>query len=303
VKGLEISFLQYERGLKQRRLKVINQMDLELKEGEILAVVGSSGSGKSLLADAVFGLLPANARCEGSIYYKGKKLSQRDKESYRGNEWALIPQSVNYLDPLLTVEYQIALSIKNKKEKDALIDDLMQRYQLPKAVRGYYPHQLSGGMARKVLLSCALASNAELIIADEPTPGLDAYGVEEVLHDFQILVEQGCSILMITHDIQAALKIADRVAIFYAGTTLEVAEAADFDGDGIGLRHPYTRALNDARPNRKFIPIPGVQPCCGGLTLGCLFCERCSCHKEKCETVVPDYRELREGKVRCHYAS
>ena len=112
-------------------------------------------------------------------------------------------------------------------------------------------------MARKVLLSSALVSECEVIIADEPTPGLDEKSLNEALKDFRDLADNGCALLLITHDIDAALKIADRVAIFYGGTTLEIANVEDFKNNGMNLRHPYTKALFNALPNNDFEPIEG----------------------------------------------
>lgn len=303
VKNLGLSFSQYTKGLKRNDLKVITNLDIELYNGEILAVVGSSGSGKSLLANAIFGLLPDNASLEGEIYFEGQRLSQRDKEKIRGDKIALIPQSVNYLDPLQPVGKQIGISVKKKEMRAQVTEDLLEKYGLQRAVAGYYPFQLSGGMARKVLLATALAYDAKVIIADEPTPGLDDASLEEVLKDFRSLADEGRGILMITHDIEAALKIADKVAIFYAGTTLEVANAKDFDQTGHRLRHPYTKALNKARPDVEFAPAEGNQPYPGMLPAGCLFSDRCNMKTEKCNCEMPRFKDIRDGKVRCFYAT
>lgn len=303
VSNLEVSFSQYTKGLQRQNLKVITNLDIELYQGKILAVVGSSGSGKSLLAHAILGILPDNAVAEGDISYSGKVLTAKDKEKLRGKEIVLIPQSVNYLDPLKKVGKQVGISVDNKHERQSIVSHLFSKYGLGKQVESYYPFQLSGGMARKVLLSTALASNAKVIIADEPTPGLDEEALNEVLRDFREFADNGCTILMITHDIQAALKIADNIAIFYAGTTLEVASASDFDGSGEKLRHPYTKALYRALPNNEFIPLPGTQPLPDELSSGCLFCDRCSWKTSRCEEEKPQFKDIRNGKVRCIYAT
>ncbi len=303
VRNLEISFSQYTKGLRRIDSKAINNLDIDLYKGEILAVVGSSGSGKSLLAHSILGILPSNANLKGDIYYKDEILDEKRKEKLRGKEIVFIPQSVNYLDPLMEVGKQVKISIKDKKKSNTILERVFRKYNLDKKVEKYYPFQLSGGMARKVLLSSALVSNAEVIIADEPTPGLDEKSLNEALKDFRDLADNGCAVLIITHDISAALKIADRVAIFYGGTTLEVAKADDFKNNGENLRHPYTKALYNALPNTKFTPIKGSQPLASELPVGCLFYDRCEKRTPDCENIKPEMRELRDGKVRCLYAT
>ena len=306
VKDLGISFSQYTNGLVRGDLNVIRNLDIELYEGEILAVVGSSGSGKSLLAHAILGILPDNACTQGDIIYKGEILDEKRKEKLRGDEIVLIPQSVNYLDPLKKVGKQIKISIKDKDKKtqDEIVDNLFKKYNLDKKVKNYYPFQLSGGMARKVLLSTALASDSKVIIADDPTPGLDEESLNEVLKDFRDIADSGRAILMITHDIMAALKIADKVAIFYAGSTLEIANTSDFKQKEVELRHPYTKALYKALPNHDFVPIDDkTQPLPNELPKGCVFSDRCPLKDKNCENQVPKIREIRNGKVRCIHAT
>ena len=306
VKDLGISFSQYTNGLVRGDLNVIRNLDIELYEGEILAVVGSSGSGKSLLSHAILGILPDNACTQGDIIYKGEILDEKRKEKLRGDEIVLIPQSVNYLDPLKKVGKQIKISIKDKDKKtqDEIVDNLFKKYNLDKKVKNYYPFQLSGGMARKVLLSTALASDSKVIIADEPTPGLDEESLNEVLKDFRDIADSGRAILMITHDIMAALKIADKVAIFYAGSTLEIANTSDFKQKEVELRHPYTKALYKALPNHDFVPIDDkTQPLPNELPKGCVFSDRCPLKDKNCENQVPKIREIRNGKVRCIHAT
>ena len=299
VKDLGISFSQYTKGLRRRDLQVITNLDIDLYEGEILAVVGSSGSGKSLLAHAILGILPDNATTEGHIIYKGKKLTSKEKENLRGNEIAFIPQSVNFLDPLMKVSKQVKISIDNKEEANKRQRKIFNKYKLDKKVDNFYPFELSGGMARKVLLSTALVSDCKVIIADEPTPGLDEESLNEALKDFRSIADSGCAILMITHDIEAALKIADKIAVFYAGTTLEVANVSDFKGDGKNLRHPYSKALFNALPQNGFKPIQGTQPMPHELPKGCLFQDRCECVSKECRVVRPNAKVIRDGMVRC----
>ena len=188
VENVSISFIQYTQGLNQRDLKVITDLTLDISEGEILAVLGSSGSGKSLLAHAIFGILPENANLNGKIKYKGKELTQEDKEEIRGKDIVLVPQSVNFLDPLMKISDQAIGHVETdaeKKEKKQKQREIFEHYNLGPEVDDMYPFQLSGGMARRVLVSTALLSDPKLVVADEPTPGLDQKTVEETLNHFK----------------------------------------------------------------------------------------------------------------------
>ena len=254
VEHLHLTFTQYARGLRKRELEPIKDLNLELYQGEILAIIGSSGSGKSLLAHAIMGIVPYNATVSGDVFFKGERLTEKVREKIRGKELFLVPQSVTYLDPLLTVEKQIQVSFErnpSSKMKNLSIDKLLAHYGLGPEVRRYYPHQLSGGMTRKVLLVCALAADADVLIVDEPTPGLDEAALQDVLDDFNKLRDAGKSVLMITHDIKAALKIADRIMVFYEGESVETALPEDFTDNGIRLKHPYSRKLVQALPHVK----------------------------------------------------
>jgi len=302
VSDLSISFNQYTRGLKQRELNVVSGLDVSLKKGEILAIVGASGSGKSLLAHSILGILPSNANVSGSIKYKGQELTAKRQESLRTSEIALIPQSVNFLNPLMRIAKQVR-SPTNDKATIKAQREVFERLHLGSEVEDMYPFELSGGMARRTLLSTAIVRDAQLIIADEPTPGLDPVIIKEALQSFRNLADDGHTIMFITHDIEAALQIADRIAVFYAGTTLEVASVEDFTGDGSRLRHPYSRALWRALPQNDFIPIAGSQPKATDLPPGCLFAPRCALMIPDCSEVQPDMRDLREGKVRCLHAT
>lgn len=299
VEDLCITFSQYTTGLHRKDLEVISKLNLELYAGEILAIVGASGSGKSLLANSILGILPENAEESGNIYFDGVLLDQKKKESLRGKKISLIPQSVNYLDPLLRVGKQIEISMSGKKGKSELIKTLFEKYHLPVSTMECFPFQLSGGMARKVLLATALMAEPDVIIADEPTPGLDEKSLDEVLKDFREIANEGKGVLMITHDIEAALRIADKIAVFYAGTTIETLPCSDLIKDGLGPRHPYTNALDKARPHTDFQLTKGTQPYPDKRRKGCIFSDHCPLKKEECSLEMPSYRDLRGGKVRC----
>lgn len=302
VEDLSISFKQYTSGLRQHTLQVISSLTLSIQEGEILAVVGASGSGKSLLAHAILGILPSNARMSGTINFAGEELTSSRQSALRGTEIALVPQSVNYLDPLMRVGKQVRTSVNNNDRISAQ-REVFKRYQLKSNVEGMYPFQLSGGMARRTLLSTAMVSGARLIIADEPTPGLDPIVMAEALNHFREFADIGRAVMLITHDIESALTIADRIAVFYAGTTVEIAPVADFNGKGEELRHPYTRALWNALPQNDFIPISGSSPHPNDLPDGCLFAPRCGMSTSECRKARPKMNEVRGGMVRCIHAT
>ncbi len=302
VENVSISFIQYTAGLNQRDLKVITDLTLDVSEAEILAVLGSSGSGKSLLAHAIFGILPENANLSGTIKYGGKVLSQKDKEEIRGKDIALIPQSVNFLDPLMKISDQAIGYTENdneKKEKKIKQRKIFEQYNLGPEVDDMYPFQLSGGMARRVLVSTALLSKPKLVVADEPTPGLDQKTVKETLNHFKKMKEDGVGVLLITHDIHAALEIADRIGIFYAGYVIEIAENKDFSGDGENLLHPYTKALYNALPANGFKLTKGHQPLHGEIPKGCPYYDRCEIRLDKCSEERPQLINLGNKKVRC----
>ncbi len=304
VQDLNITFTLYGRGLAQKQLTVITQLDLDVKAGEVVAVVGASGSGKSLLAHAILGILPDNAQVSGKMLFKGEPLTLNRCQDLRGKAIALIPQSIGYLDPLMHVGQQVQrtaqLSGLSRPAAKAAVDRTFARYRLAAIVQRLYPFQLSGGMARRVLVSTAVVSQAELVIADEPTPGLHPDVVTETLNHLRELASEGKGVILITHDIEAALQIADRVAVFYAGTTVEIAHAQDFSNNKI--RHPYTQALWRSLPQNEFIPISGSQPTPDALPDGCLFSDRCPWVTQECRLDRPPFLQVRGAPVRCIHA-
>jgi len=298
VEDFVVAFNMYEKGFKKKDLEVIHKLSLEVNRGEIIAVVGSSGSGKSLLAHAILNLLPKNAKVSGNISYKGKALDAKVCDKILGREIAFIPQSVDYLDPLMKVEKQVR-GIFSTKER---VHQIFNRYGLGEDTGQKYPFQLSGGMARRVLISSAVIQNPELIIADEPTPGLNIEMAMETLNHFRELADAGTAVLMITHDIDLALHVADRIAVFYAGTIVESAPTADFLAGKEALRHPYSKAFIEALPQNEFKPLAGTQPYAGNLPTGCLFADRCAHRSENCIKDVA-MRTVRGGDVRCTHAT
>ena len=301
VSDLSVSFRMYDSGLEQKQLPVISSLSLKVLPGEILAVAGSSGSGKSLLASAILGILPGNATVSGSLRFDGEPLTPERQAKLRGTEIALVPQSVAFLDPLMKVGAQVDGHRKPRPTERRR--KLFRRFGLPEQTERLYPFQLSGGMARRVLVSTALLTSARLIIADEPTPGMSLEQAEEALAMFRAMADEGKGVVLITHDIVLAFHIADRIAVFYAGTTVETAPAADFRQGPEALRHPYSKALWRALPQHEFRPIPGFQPYAGNLPRGCLFAPRCPCRTAECEKSVPPMQTVRKGEVRCFHAT
>ena len=294
VDNLSVAFSMYNKGLSKRDLEVIHELSIDVKKGEIVAVVGSSGSGKSLLAHAIMGILPENAKTKGSIKYYNNELNEKYLKKVRGKDIAFIPQSVDFLDPLMKVGKQV-IGINGNKERQK---EVFKKYNLDDKVAEMYPFQLSGGMARRVLIATAVMNEAKLIIADEPTPGLNLELAMETLNNFREIADNGCGVLLITHDVDLALNVADRIAVFYSGTIVEIAKVEDFIKGKDALRHPYSKAFIDALPQNKFKELPGFQPYAGNLPKGCLFRDRCSLRTDECSKTIK-MRKVRDGEVRC----
>ena len=299
VNNLSISFTQYVQGLNRHDSKVISDLTIDVDESEIVAILGSSGSGKSLLAHSILGILPYNANVTGEIKYKGQVLDEKLKANLRGKEICLIPQSVNFLDPLMKVSEQAIGECKDKKEHDAkkiIQREIFARYGLDESVDDLYPFELSGGMARKVLLSTALIGDPTLLIADEPTPGLDAKSVEETIEDIKNLKEHGKGVLLITHEIDVALKTADRIAIFYSGYVIEINKVENLKNADNAL-HPYTKALINSLPRNGFKLTEGVQPL--DEVPGCPYYENCPIRSDRCNKEKPNLEEYEGAMIRC----
>ncbi|SHM39086.1 peptide/nickel transport system ATP-binding protein [Anaerosporobacter mobilis DSM 15930] len=302
IDNLSLSFQMYKGFVEQQQLEVISNLSVTVHSGEILAIVGSSGSGKSLLAHAILGILPENATIKGTLRYKDRILTSSYQEELRGEKLALVPQSVSYLDPLMKISGQV-IGHKDKSKRKLALKNIFKRLELEEKTENMFPFQLSGGMARRVLVATAVIGDAELIIADEPTPGMQTDQALEALAIFRKLADEGKGIILITHDIDLALNFADNVAIFYAGTTLEITPPKDFLDGEHALRHPYSKALYRAMPQNGFTPLAGLQPYAGTITKGCPFAPRCAECMEQCKKEIPPMRKLRDGYVRCYYAT
>lgn len=296
VEHLSVQFTQYGRGFRKHRFYAVRDLSLTVREKELVAVVGSSGSGKSLLAHGVLGLLPYNAGMGGTVSFQGEPLDERRLKQLRGREIVFVPQGVSHLDPLMKIGSQMRMG-KNDPETKAASRHALERYGLGAEAEEKYPFELSGGMARRVLIGTAVMASPRLVIADEPTPGLHLRAARRVLSHFRELADEGAGVLLITHDLELALEVADRIVVFYAGTNVEEALAADFQQENT-LRHPYTRALFQAMPRNGFHPTPGVQPYGKEMPKGCPYGPRCPWAEEACRKEIP-YRSQNGGWVRC----
>ncbi|MFF4607119.1 ABC transporter ATP-binding protein [Streptomyces sp. NPDC001339] len=289
-----------------RHVAAVTGARFDLAPGECLALVGESGCGKSVLASALLGLLPANAETAGSALLGGTDLlraSERElSRTIRGRRVGLVPQSPSaHLTPVRTVRSQLEETVREltdtaKPGLRAAAEAAAERAAFPLDHLDRHPHQLSGGLAQRAATALALVGDAPLLLADEPTTGLDRALVDRTVDELRRHVDQGRALLMITHDLAAAERIADRVAVMYAGRIVELADAARFFG-APGPRHPYARGLLDALPDRAFTPIPGMPPELGDLPSGCAFAPRCHRATADCATVPA----LDDG-VACHHA-
>ncbi|MFD7655968.1 ATP-binding cassette domain-containing protein [Actinosynnema sp. NPDC059797] len=254
VSSLAVSFHQYERGLRRRTVVALSGMDLTADRGELVALVGASGAGKSLLAHAVLGMLPPNAEESGAVRLDGVELDPAARRARAGHGIALLPQAVTFLDPVTPVGRQVRRSAalaRRPDPKPAAAVALADRGLGPEVARRH-PHELSGGMVRRVLTAMAMMASPALVLADEPTPGLPPEAVRAVLAELRRIADEDRAVVLITHDLTAALEVADRVVICRDGRTVDEARPEDFRDDGAALSHPYTRALWRALPANGF---------------------------------------------------
>lgn len=280
--NLEIDRLSVRFALPGATVNAVSDVSLRIRPGECVALVGESGCGKTVLASALLGFLPGNAETRGSARLGDTELlTATDHElatQIRGRQIALIPQSpASHLTPVRTARSQLEEAAR-VLQGDA--DVAAQRAGLKPEHLDRYPHELSGGMAQRVANALALVGEPWLLIADEPTTGLDRELVDGLLDEFRRMVDDGQAVLLITHDLAAAQRIADRIAVMYAGRIVEVGPAAEVLGDA---RHPYSRGLVDALPDRAFRPIPGQPPLLTNLPDGCAFAPRCDQATAICE--------------------
>lgn len=251
VNNLSVAFRRYSSFFRQEKITRLNNLSLKLKAGEVLAVIGHSGAGKSLLAHAILGLLPENTMQSGEILFKNEVLDEQALKILRGKEIALLPQQISYLDPTAHIGSQIRWAAKRAKTAPDIAARL-HAVGLEDSTAKLYPHQLSGGMARRILMAQATSGGAKLLIADEPTAGLDPDNRDSVLDQLRHYADQGGAVLLITHDLIPVLSRADRVAILNEGELCCLAPTSAFVGAGEALASAYARALWQALPQNGF---------------------------------------------------
>ena len=292
----------------------VNGLDLDLREGETLGLVGETGAGKTTLARGIMGLVPdpPGKIRGGEIVYRGTDLlrcSNAEMRKVRGRKIAMIFQDpMTSLNPVTTVGVQIAEAIQSHEKlshKDAMRKacQMLEQVGIPAERAGEYPHQFSGGMKQRVVIAIALACNPDILIADEPTTALDVTIQAQVLDMLRELRESfNMSMLLITHDLGVVAQTCDRVAVIYGG---EIVESADVYTLFDRHLHPYTQGLLDSIPKLnedvdRLKPIEGMMPDPTQVPEGCRFCSRCTYAGERCRTEHPAMLDLGGGhKVRC----
>jgi oligopeptide/dipeptide ABC transporter ATP-binding protein len=286
-------------------IRAVDKVDLEIEKGERVALVGETGSGKSVLLLSLLRLLPAGARISGEVWYEGRnllRLSEDELCRIRGRELAYIPQGTgNALNPVLTVGIQVAEPLivhLGFKKRPALAKavSLLGQLGIPEAQKRAfeYPHQYSGGMKQRVLVAMGVVAEPEVLLADEPTKGVDWERREEIINLFQSLAEK--TILTVTHDLWFAEKFAQKVAVMYAAQIVEVAPQAEFFRQPL---HPYAQALLAALPPRGLRPLAGYAPEHASYgEPGCRFRMRCPRAFRRCQE-EPPLLEENGRRVRC----
>jgi dipeptide transport system ATP-binding protein len=319
---VEIRDLRVDFGTPARPLPAVDGIDLSIGAGEIVALVGESGSGKSVTALALMGLVDVPARVAAQrIAFAGRDLLQMraaERRALAGRGIAMIFQDPHAsLDPCYTVGNQLDEALRFhgnaqerasktvRRERSLALLGEVEIADAAARLRSY-PHQLSGGMAQRVMIAIALAGRPRLLIADEPTTALDVTVQAQVLALLmRVRDERAMAILLITHDLAVVAETADRAVVMYAGQVMETGTVpALFDAP----RHPYTRALLDASPGHgaareRLRTIPGVVPGAAHRPPGCLLAPRCAFAAERCTAERPAMRRIAgQASVRCHFA-
>ncbi len=315
---LSVQNLQVEFRTAAGVARALDGVSFDVRAGETLAVLGESGSGKSVTAQAIMALLPRaiGSIVGGSILYHGIDLAQRPIHEVRklcATDIAMVFQDpLSSLNPVFRIGYQLAEPFRRrlgmgKKQAWAKALELLKRVGIPDAETRIsdFPHQFSGGQRQRIMIAMAIALEPKLLIADEPTTALDATVQKQImtlLADLQ--AETGMAMILISHDLGVVAQVAERVAIMYAGRIVESGPIRDtYDYPA----HPYTRGLLDSIPNaagmgRQLTPITGSPPNLLSLPKGCAFNPRCPSVNDLCRAQVPSLRQP-EGWAASHSAA
>lgn len=298
VKNLNLGF-ECECGFRQALFDV----SFSLEKGKIHSLVGESGSGKTISAMSILQLLPKNAKIiSGEIIYDGKNLLETGAKNLRGSKIALIPQDpMTSLNPLFTIGDQLLEVIEIHQhlkgdEARKRAAKALEAVQIPCAKErlNSYPHEFSGGMKQRAIIAMALACNAEILIADEPTTALDVTIQSQIMRILQELKKE-TSILLITHDLALVSENADEVAVMYAGRIVEKAQSDEFFRNP---KHPYSIALLKSIPSNKSSSLETIQgqpPNIQQDISGCRFHTRCANCMDKCTTDIPELKNIGEN--------
>lgn len=292
--------------------RALNGVSLTVGEGEMVGLVGETGAGKSLTGLALLGLLRPPARwVSGAITFAGRPLHTEAMNAARGKEIALIPQSpLTSLDPLCRVGDQIVRvqqAHASVRRADALVraGQLLAEVRIPDPERCLraWPHELSGGMAQRVLIAMALVSRPRLIIADEPTTGLDVTVQADVLDTLRHIVRtHDMSVLLITHDLGVVAQYCDRVVVMFAGKSVEQAPTRELFA---APTHPYTRTLIDSTPQAirrlGYTQSANAPPDLYALADGCVYRSRCARATSRCERDPPTVQCSPDHTAQCHH--
>lgn len=311
---LEIKDLVVKYHTDDAVIHAVNGVNLTVKKGETIGLVGETGAGKTTIARSILRILqtPPAKIWGGEIIFKDEDIMQKTEKEMRkirGNQIAMIFQDpMTALNPIERVGFQIAeaIGLHNKisrAEAERRACDMLEMVGIPMERYNEYPHQFSGGMKQRVVIAMALACNPELLLADEPTTALDVTIQAQVLEMMQSLKEKlGTSVILITHDLGVVAQTCDSVAVVYAGEIVEYGTAEHiFDHTA----HPYTIGLFNSLPKLdstepRLKPIKGLMPDPTNLPKGCSFCERCPEAMEKCAEKSPGVTEVAPGHfVKC----
>ncbi len=304
IKNLQVSFPTIK-GL----LRVVDHISLECPGNQTLVILGESGCGKSIIAKSIIRILDPQARVSGKIKLNGLnllKLKEIQMEKIRGTRICIIPQNPDLsLNPVINIQNQLVepLLIHRLANRNRARNQILQileklGFDNGESILKLYPHQLSGGMKQRLLIAAALLTKPEVIIADEPTKGLDRSTREIIINELIKAkhIEQ-VTLILITHDLNLARRLADQMAVMYAGEIIETSPVDSFFGNP---RHPYSRALLDSSPEKGFHPIPGKSPSLDQLPGGCRFHPRCPQRLGFCNRERPEIKTLDRGNVKCH---